>query len=100
VSAVTAEQAQTCTKTLQPEAPPEWDEELRGLACALCHGPLLPTWRAVRQLDVVVDDHGRPYTRLACSPACSSYDTSNDTLGRIITALRAPDDEDDHHLPP
>jgi hypothetical protein len=99
VSAVTTEKAQTGATALQPEAPPEWDEELRGLECALCHGPLLPTWRAVRQFDVVVDSHGRPHTRLACAPTCSSYDTSDETLVRIAAALRAPDDEDNHPPP-
>jgi hypothetical protein len=67
----------------QSAHPPVWDEELRGLECALCRRPLLPTRRAVRRLDTARDHY-------ACAPECSTYDDGTDVMNRILAALRAP----------
>ncbi|MGP3969903.1 hypothetical protein [Streptomyces sp. 6N223] len=71
--------------------PPAWDDELRGLVCALCRRPLLPTWRAVQLLDVV-EHNGRAYGLYACAPECSTFDDRPEVMKRILTALRAPAD--------
>jgi len=71
--------------------PPAWDEELRGLVCALCRRPLLPTWRAVRLLDVV-EHNGGASGQYACAPGCSTFDDRPEVMKRILARLYALDD--------